>query len=357
MRFILALLVALFCAPHPAAASAPREFYGVVAANDPDQTELARMRAGRVGTLRINFVWGAVESGPGAQFDWSHYDTLIGEAAAQGIRVLPTVYSSPLWAAARDNYPPSPGSLGDYAAFVEAAAARYGSNGTFWAENPDIPRLPVRWWQLWNEPNLQVFWLPKLSARSYVDLLRVFSPAIRRGDPNARVLLAGLFPGPFTPGVVGIPLARYLPAIYRQRKAKTLFDGVDLHPYANTPNLVIRDVTLCRRIMSRFKDQKTPLWLTEVGWTTGGDPSRLTVSPRRQAAYLKRTYRLLATNRKRDRIAGAIWYSWKDQPGSVWFDHTGLFTTEFQPKPSWYAFVNLTGGSPGASPVEPPYGG
>ena len=197
MRFILTLLFALFFAPHPAAASAPHEFYGVIAADDPDQTELARMGTGGVGTLRINLVWGAVESGPGAQFDWSHYDALIGEAAAQGIRVLPTVYSSPLWAAARDNYPPSPGSLGDYAAFVEAAAARYGSNGTFWAENPDIPRLPVRWWQFWNEPNLQVFWLPKLSARSYVDLLRVFSPAIRRGDPNARVLLAGLFPGPF----------------------------------------------------------------------------------------------------------------------------------------------------------------
>ncbi|MGA8805860.1 MAG: hypothetical protein WB866_14315, partial [Solirubrobacterales bacterium] len=232
MRFILTLLFALFFAPHPAAASAPHEFYGVIAADDPDQTELARMGTGGVGTLRINLVWGAVESGPGAQFDWSHYDALIGEAAAQGIRVLPTVYSSPLWAAARDNYPPSPGSLGDYAAFVEAAAARYGSNGTFWAENPDIPRLPVRWWQFWNEPNLQVFWLPKLSARRYVDLLRVFSPAIRRGDPNARVVLAGLFPGPFIPGVVGVPLARYLPSVYRQRNAKALFDGVDIHPYA-----------------------------------------------------------------------------------------------------------------------------
>ena len=242
------------------------------------------MGAGGVGTLRINFVWGAVESGPGAQFDWSHYDTLIGEAAAQGIRVLPTVYSSPLWAAARDNYPPSPGSLGDYAAFVEAAAARYGSNGTFWAENPDIPRLPVRWWQFWNEPNLQVFWLPKLSARSYVDLLRVFSPAIRRGDPNARVLLAGLFPGPFTPGVVGIPLARYLPAIYRQRKAKTLFDGVDIHPYAIRRTSSYATSRCAARSCPDSRTRRRHSGSPKMGWTTGGDPSRadgLTQAPSR----------------------------------------------------------------------------
>ena len=70
MRFILTLLFALFCAPHPAAASAPHEFYGVIAADDPDQTELARMGTGGVGTLRINLVWGAVESGPGAECHW-----------------------------------------------------------------------------------------------------------------------------------------------------------------------------------------------------------------------------------------------------------------------------------------------
>jgi hypothetical protein len=314
------------------------------------------MGTGGVGTLRIALVWGAIESGPGAPYDWSHYDTLIGNAASEGVRVLPTVYGSPPWAAARDFYPPSPAILGDYAAFVEAAAARYGSNGTFWTEHPDIPRLPIRWWQFWNEPNLQVFWLPKLSARSYVDLLRVFSPAVRRGDPQARVLLAGLFPGPFTSGVVGIPLARYLPSIYRQKKAKALFDGVAIHPYAATPKLVLRDITRCRRIMTRFKDRKTRLWLTETGWTTGGTPSALTVSPRRQAKYLRRTYQLLAANRRRDKIAGALWYSWRDLPGPVWFNHTGLFTEDFQAKPAWKAFVRLTGGSPQGIPYTPPQG-
>ena len=271
--------------------------------------------------------------------------------------MLPTIYSSPSFSAAVPNYPPSPRTLGDYAAFVEAAAARYGTNGTFWADHPDVPYMPIRWWQFWNEPNLQVFWLPKISARHYVDLLRTFSAAIRRGDPNGKVLLAGLFPGPFTPAIIGIPLRRYLPAIYRQKNAKALFDGVAIHPYAATPDLVLRDITNCRRIMARFKDRNTPLWVTETGWSTSGISNGVTVSPKRQATYLKQDYELLAANRRRDRIAGAIWYSWKDQPGPAWFNHTGLFTEDSQPKPSWYCFVRLTGGSPSAPQQGSPTGG
>ena len=99
--------------------------------------------------------------------------------------------------------------------------------------------------------------------------------------------------------------------------------------------------------MSRFKDKKAQLWVTEIGWASGGDPTPLTVSPQRQANYLRRSFRLLAANRVRLRIAGVIWYSWRDLPSDVWFDNTGLFTVDLIPKPAWSAFTALTGGSPG----------
>src|SRR5438093_983589 len=84
-------------------AAAPRSFYGVIAAQDPDSTEIARMGTGRVGTLRVNFVWGAVQPSASSPLDWSYYDRIIGEAAQQGIQVLPTVYSSPDWVAGKTN--------------------------------------------------------------------------------------------------------------------------------------------------------------------------------------------------------------------------------------------------------------
>lgn len=350
------LLICLALAPHAGAAGAPRAFYGVIPANDPDSTEIARMGAGRVGTLRINFVWGAVQPSDGAAFDWSHYDPIIGAAAQQGIRVLPTVYSSPAWAASRPNYPPSKSHMNDFRAFVAAAAARYGSNGTFWSEHPTIPKLPVSDWQLWNEVNSPSFWYRKPSAKQYVGLLRVFSGGIKSGDPSAHVILAGLFR---TPNVKhGIPLDRFLPAIYKL-KSKSLFDGVAVHPYSTTPQDALNAVKEARKIMSRFKDRKTPLWITEIGWATGGSPpTALTVSPQRQASYLTKAYNLIAANRGRFKIAGVVWYSWRDVPGGIWFDHTGLFTSDFDPKPAWNAFVGLTGGSAtapsGGAPIPLP---
>lgn len=326
------------------ASAAPREFYGVVTAEDPSDADFARMGAGQVGTLRINFVWAGVQGGPGFFYDWSRYDRLVGLAALNGIRVLPTVYSSPLWAAPTPEHPPL-GHLPEFAAFVRAAVERYGANGTFWAANPHLPRFPIIAWQLWNESNSPSFWQPRPNPGEYVQLLRAFHGAVKGVDPSAQVVLAGLFRTPRIEN--GIFLRRYLPALYR-RKAKKLFDAAAVHPYASTPKEALEAVKETRKIMRRFKDRKTPLWLTEVGWATpGGQRSRLTVGFNRQAKYLRRTFKLTARNRKRLKIAGVTWFSLEDIPGSAfWVGYTGLFMADGSPKPSWNAFVGLTGGRP-----------
>jgi hypothetical protein len=329
-----------------ARAGAPREFYGVIdsAERGPSSAELARMGAGRIGTLRINLVWAAVQPTPDSPPDWLLYDRLIGDAAANGIRVLPTVYSSPTWAAANPNYPPDRSHMDEFAAFVKAAVQRYGSNGEFWSTHPWFPKLPITNWQLWNEANSPSFWSGKPSAKQYVGLLRVFSRAIRTTDHTARIVLAGLFRTPRIRN--GVPLRRYLPAIYRH-KAKPLFDAVAVHPYASTPRVALDALNEAREIMNRFKDKRARLWITEIGWASGGPPNKLTVSPARQANYLRKTYRLMAANRKRLRIAGVVWYSWRDVAGGgIWFAYTGLFTADLSPKPAWNAFVGLTGGTP-----------
>jgi polysaccharide biosynthesis protein PslG len=345
-RLVIAttLLICLALAGQAHAASAPPEFYGVMAAKDPDSTEIARMGTGKVGTLRINFVWSAVQPTASSPLKWDYYDAIIGAAAKQGIRVLPTVYSTPTWAAARDNFPPSKAHFGDFQTFVHEAAARYGSNGSFWSANPSIPKLPVTNWQLWNEMNSPSFWYHKPNAKQYVSLLRVFNAGIKSGDPQAKIVLGGMFR---TPRIRhGIFLDRYLPALYRA-KAKPLFDAVAMHPYATTPRDALRAVRETRQIMAQFKDKKAKLWITEVGWATGGVATPLTVSPQRQASYLRKTFGVLAANRKRMKIAGVVWYSWRDLPGGIWFNHTGLFTQDLDPKPAWNAFVSLTGGSAG----------
>ena len=342
---LVALLALCACAPQAEAARAPRAFYGVMAAQDPTPAEIDRMGDGRVGTLRINLVWGAVQPSESAPLDWGYYDAIIGEAARRGIRVLPTVYSSPFWAASRTNHPPKKAHLGEFRAFVRAAAERYGPGGSFWATNPSIPPQPLVWWQLWNEPNFPNFWLRKANPKQYVHLLRVFHGAVRAGNPAARVVLAGLFPTAGDQVKHGINLEPYLTAIYRHH-GKKLFDAAAIHPYAGRPSIALDRIRDARRIMSRFKDKHTPIWVTEIGWASGGVRTGLTVGSRRQASYVRRTFKLLAKNRRRAKIVGVIWYSWRDLPGGIWFNHTGLLKQGYGAKPAWKAFVGLTGGSP-----------
>jgi hypothetical protein len=324
------------------AGPAPRSFYGLMAAEDPGPAQTARMAAMGVGTLRINLVWSWVQPDSPATYDWSHYDEVIGDAAQNGIRVLPTVYGSPSWAALRQNYPPwGQANVEAFRAFAFAAAQRYGADGSFWAAHPEIPRLPVIWWQLWNEASSSSFWDATPKAREYIDLLRVFREGIKRGDPGAKILLTGLFPAPLAPN--SMPFRRYLRALYKGG-AKSLFDGAALHPYSTTPEWVLRRVRAMRRIMSRYGDRRKPIWITEVCWPTGGLPGSAAVSPEQQALYLTDTYRELAAVRERLGIAGVVWFSLRDSGGWAWFNNCGLLSARLTPKPSASAFRSLTQG-------------
>jgi hypothetical protein len=306
----------------------------------PGAAELARMGGGKVGTLRINLAWGSVQSGTGAAYDWSHYDGVVGDAAKNGIRVLATVYSSPEWAEPTPEYPPLGPRLSQFQDFVRAAVGRYGSNGTFWREHPDTPKLPITEWQVWNEPNSPLFWKPKPDPGAYLELLRAFDSAARSADPQSRIVLGGLFPTPRG----GIDMGDFMTSLYRAH-ARDLFDAAAIHPYAASPQDALARTRDLRDVMDRSGDPDGRIWISEVGWASGGEPSGLTVGPDRQAQYLTQTLELMAQNRERLGLDGVIWYSLNDVLGSVWPAHCGLFTLDGEAKPSWRAFVALTGGA------------
>jgi hypothetical protein len=324
---------------------AAHEFYGVVTAEPlPGAPELARLGRGGVGTLRINLPWGSVQNAPDAPYDWSRYDEVIARAAENGIRVFATIYSSPIWAEATPEHPPLGANLPGLAAFTRAAVERYGADGSFWKENRQLPELPITNWELWNEPNRTEFWPTGPDPAQYLILLRALSGAVKAADPSAQVVLAGLW---FRPGPEdGVPLTDYLPALYEGGGA-SLFDAVAVHPYEATPQEALEAVGETRELMAGFGDAEKPIWVTEIGWATDGFPSGLTTTPEGQAQYLSESFALLAESRERLGIAGVIWYSLTDVAGGdLWLNHCGLFTIDGTPKPSWEAFVELTGGTP-----------
>ena len=193
-----------------AAQAVPANFWGVVPQETPSADQFQRLKRGGVDSIRMPIVWASVEPVKGATLDWSGVDSLVGGAATAGIDVLPFLYGAPTWAVPDVAVPGSGGSVkapktlpvktgaqrSAWSAFLAQAVARYGPNGTFWAENPAVPRRPIRTWQIWNEANFKYF-VVRPNPVEFGQLVNISYTALRSADPGAKIVLGGLFTEPF----------------------------------------------------------------------------------------------------------------------------------------------------------------
>ena len=142
----LALTLAMGLAANTHAA--PRTFYGVVPQTPLVGGDFKRMGEGGVGTLRSMLSWASVDPTKAPDdYNWSVFDTIVGEAARNGVTVLPFVYGSPEWVAkglerrsctgarCATFAPRASAALDAWGGFVGDAVDRYGRGGEFWAEN------------------------------------------------------------------------------------------------------------------------------------------------------------------------------------------------------------------------------
>ncbi|MEO8688942.1 MAG: hypothetical protein ABI611_12080, partial [Solirubrobacteraceae bacterium] len=321
-----ALCAALLLAAPAQARSVPRGWLGVQAdgpltePGNPFASEWGLMAASGVENVRVAFDWRAAQPSPGGPIDFSATDAAVVAASQQRLPVLPVVHRTPDWAAARpgDGAASAPKGTAAYASFLTALVGRYGPAGSLWAERPELPRVPIRDWQIWNEPNLTRYWTSQPFAKPYVKLLRASRRALRAADPGSRTILAGL------PNESWIALRK----VYKAGGRGT-FDAVALHPYTGRPRNVIKLIEFARREMRRFHDGRRPVWLTELSWPasqgkTAGAPGFVTTD-RGQASRLKLALQLLAKARKRLKIGRVVWYTWLSREGSAnSFDWSGL---------------------------------
>jgi hypothetical protein len=289
--------------------------------------EFELMRDSGVEGVRVAFFWSEVqpyrrpqdvprgqrerfrERVGGVPSDFGHLDRIVAAAAARGIAVLPTVLRAPAWAAkypSRESSPPR--SEAAYARFMAALVRRYGPSGSFWRANEELPRLPVRGWQIWNEPYLKLYWTDQPRyAPGYVRLLREAHTSIKRADPGARVVLSGL-------ASFGRTAWDYLDELYRAGAAP-YFDAVAAHPFTERPRNVITILERMRAVMRRHRDSRTPLLITELSWPSGrGEEKQLSYpweeSERGQARKVPAAIELLARERRRLRIERVYHYNW-----------------------------------------------
>ena len=288
-----------------------------------DMVRAARMaQAIGVKWSREEFSWGYIQPEEG-QWRWDRYDRAVEVAQRHGISLFGLLdYCAPWASTAPDRSSPDAWKfmpdLGAWSEYVGGVVGRY--------------RDRIRFWEIWNEPNISVFWGPKPEPVEYARLLRASYRVIKEADPDAQVI--GI-------DTAGSDLA-FIESVFREG-GYVCMDILSTHPYRypRTPEEsdFVGELRRTVELMERWGGKK-PLWLTEIGWPTHAGDQRSSTE-QKQAAMIVRMYIQAIASDCVDKI---FWYDYRnDGTDERYNEHNfGIIRQDFSPKPAYAAFGTMT---------------
>lgn len=249
------------------------------------QAALARLQNSGFGWVRQRFDWRQLEPSPG-RYNWTGSDALLHDIHAAGLIPVVVLDGSPVWARAPQDQPPTdnplapPADFHHFARFAAAFATRYGAT--------------VRFYQIWDEPNIAPHWGNHLvEPIGYAQLLKVTAAAIRNADRDAIIVAAALAPTRDR-GHTAIDEPYFLQRLYAAGAAPA-FDVVAIQPFgfAHTPQdrrvrpdlLNFGRAQLVRQVMLAAGDGATPVWAVRYGWNRQPGTTWAAVSAAKQAHF------------------------------------------------------------------------
>jgi hypothetical protein len=320
----------------------PGLWYGMSTQSLVSQADHNRMKQNGVDSVRVGIPWNAIEQSPG-NYNFDVTDPYVERVARARMEIFPFMGATPEFygedCSGGDCFRSLPAQngrqLSAWKNMLRELIRRYGRRGSFWRENPGVPKRPITSVQIWNETNF-IFFTAQRSPALYGKLVKASNSALASVDPKVKVILSGLFAHP-KPSQ-GPQAVTFLNRLYNVRGIKAAFDGVSLHPYAKDASDLRPDINSIRRVMRRRGDARTPLYLTELGWGSGrGTAFEKGVAG--QVRELTQAYNLLRQMQRSARLVRTFWYAWDDLPNSCNFcDTTGLVTVEGNGKPALNRF-------------------
>ncbi len=310
---------------------------------------LRRQRSAGFRLIRQTFDWSAIERERG-EFDFGYHDDFVADAATADLEILPILFNPPAFhSPGGERRPgedtPPPKRLEAMERFAQALVRRYGPDGSLWKERADVPRRPIRSWQVWNEPNVPAYWGGDPSAPEYARMLRRVGAAIEAADPEAEIVSGGI-----PDSRQGVSFERYVRRLDAAGGLKDL-DTLAIHPYARTADGMLTAVTGARRLLTELGHPETALRVTEFGWATEGPSSPFTVGVQLQGDNIRAVIAELGRRAPELGLRSAIYFNWRDAPpyaGSrdFWGLHTGLLRRDGTAKPALVTFTEAIKGLP-----------
>lgn len=251
---------------------------------DPEPGEIKMIADAGFRWVRMDFKWDLTERERG-RYDFSPYERLMRGLDEHGIRALFILdYGNPLY----DNGAPprSDAARQAFTRWAVAAAKHFSGRGIIW--------------ELYNEPNHQLFWPPKPNVNEYIALAQTVGRAWHAQAPNEMLI------GPATAGLD----FDFLEPCFKAGLLE-YWSAVSVHPYRQTnPEIVAEEYCLLRQTIARYSNAvssanaEMPIVSGEWGYSSVWRGMNEHI----QGELLARQFLTNVANG----IPISIWYDWRD---------------------------------------------
>jgi hypothetical protein len=278
-------------------------------------------------------------------YNFKDLDEFVRQAQIHGQEVLLTIWGTPPWANGGKGPNVLPTNIGAFQQFCYAVAHRY---------NGHTPGFPyVRFYTIWNEPNLQQFLSPQFSGSkdvgpaNYAKVYRAGYAGVKAGSPAAFVGTGETSPRGHDKHVNGIQDSNspgHFAELLAQQKPAIKFDAYAHHPYVplgvaplapqRYPNVTLYNLGLFEtKLQQYFHKKSVPIWITEYAHETRPDePKGVTYA--QQAQYIQIALKAAA---KIPEVQMFVWFVLRDDPTSTW--QSGTIRANGTLKPGFAAFA------------------
>jgi hypothetical protein len=243
---------------------------------EPEKRELTVQMIADAGFrwIRQEFPWEDIEIHGKGDFEdrrnepyrssWEKYDQIVDLADEYGLAIIARLSNPPAWSRAQGNeagpFAP-PDRLEDYGDYVEEVVRRYQGR--------------IRYYQIWNEPNIYPEWGEQpVNPEEYTELLKIGYTRVKQACPEC-VVISGALAQTIPLGPRDLNDFIFLQRMY-DAGAGDYFDVLAMQGYGLWSGPTDRRMRArvlnfsrplyLREIMVNNGDARKPIWLTEMNW-------------------------------------------------------------------------------------------